>query len=57
MSVIYGFSYSARVFVRIDCKSLSGTNTWAYEEKTVNYGQKSFITLAPVAARHQWPML
>ncbi len=29
LSVIYGFSYKARVFVRIDWKSLHMTNTLA----------------------------
>jgi hypothetical protein len=42
MSVIYGFSYYARVYVRLDQKSLPMTNTQAYY---VIYGQKSFITL------------
>ncbi len=39
LSVIYGFLYIARMFVRLDCKSLSMTNTLAY--------YKSFITLGP----------
>ncbi len=30
--VIYGFSYQARVFVRLDQKSLPMTNTLAYYE-------------------------
>ncbi len=33
-TVIYEFSYLARVFVRIGLKSLSGTNTPAYYEKS-----------------------
>ncbi len=30
MSIIYSFSYEARVLVRIGSKSLPGTNTLAY---------------------------
>ncbi len=42
LSVIYDFSYQARAFVRIgfQCKHSSSL------QKIVNYGQKSFITLA-----------
>ncbi len=44
--VIYKFSYP-RVFVRIGWKSLSGDDHSDVLRKFVNYGQKSFITLAP----------
>ncbi len=32
LSAIYGFSYKARVFVRLGLKSLPGTKTLAYYE-------------------------
>ncbi len=44
LSAIYKFSYYARVFVRLGCKSLPGTDT---SNKNINYGPKSFITLDP----------
>jgi hypothetical protein len=34
MSVIYKFSYKARVFVRLGLKSMPGTNTLAYHENS-----------------------
>jgi hypothetical protein len=47
LSVIYGFSYQARVFVRLDWKSLPMTNTLAYHENAQFTALKSFITLGP----------
>ncbi len=34
LSVIYKFSYQARVFVRLGLKSMPGTNTLAYYENS-----------------------
>ncbi len=45
LSVIYRFSYRARVFVRLCWKSLQGIKHYNLLRKFVNYGQKSFITL------------
>ncbi len=40
--MIYGFSYEANLFVRLDCINLPNTNTLAYYKNP-----KSFITLGP----------
>jgi hypothetical protein len=41
-----GVGFALPANIRLDKKGLPGTNTLAYY-KTVNYGQKSFITLDP----------
>jgi hypothetical protein len=41
--------YTARVFVRIGWKSLSGTNVLAYYKNSYIMAVKSFITLGPGA--------
>ncbi len=47
LSVIYGFSYKARVFVSLDWKSLPMTNTLVYYETPKFTDKKSFIRLTP----------
>jgi hypothetical protein len=47
LSVIYGFSYEARVFVRLDLKKLTNDKHSSLLRKSVIYGQKSFIILGP----------
>jgi hypothetical protein len=44
LSVIYRFSYLARVFVKLDYKSLQMTNT-SLLQKSVIYGQKTFYNI------------
>ncbi len=47
LSVIYGFSYSARVYVRLGWKSLPGTKHYSLLQKFLHYWQKSFINIGP----------
>ncbi len=44
-SMIYGFSYEARVFVRLGRKSLPGTKHSSTLQKFVNYGRKTFYNI------------
>jgi hypothetical protein len=44
-SVIYGFSYLARVFVRLGWKTCQGQTNLL--QKLVNYGQKMFYNIGP----------
>jgi hypothetical protein len=47
LSVIYGFLYQVRVFVRLDWKKLTNDKHSSLLRKSVIYGQKNFISLAP----------
>jgi hypothetical protein len=49
LSMIYGLSYKARVFVRIGWKRLSGTSlgTLTYSENLYITDKNNFITLGP----------
>ncbi len=48
-SVIYDFSYYARVFVRLGWNSLPGTNTLAYYKN-----KRSFIIMDPDVIKPFW---
>jgi hypothetical protein len=47
LSVMYGFSYLARVFVRLGWKSLPGTKHSSLVAKFLNYGRIKFYNIAP----------